>query len=117
MERIGNRGHHARRAYFTEAGRPRVTLDELDVQFFWRIRHTQQVVIVEIRLLDRAILQRDALVQCGREAVDDAALDVGLRGLRGDDDAAVSRDPDFVHPDLAVAGVQGDFDDAGAERS
>jgi len=51
------------------------------------------------------------------QAVDDAALDIGLGGLRLHDDAAIDGEPVIVNPDLAAIPIERDFRDTGTKRS
>ena len=69
------------------------------------VGHAQHVVVVEVGLLHLAVLHRDALVQHAREAIEDAALDVGARHRRLHHQAAVDGEPRLVHADLAARPV------------
>src|SRR5580765_190059 len=66
--------------------------------------HSQDAVVVKVRLLDPAILERHFTPQRGADAVHDAALDLRLDDLGVDDLAAVHRAYDPVHAYISRAG-------------
>ena len=89
--------------------------DHLDMHLRHLV-HARHAVVVEVRLLDGAVLDGDAFGQRQAEAVDDAAF--GLRDdiVRLHRDAAVDRAPEVVHLDLAARAVERNFGDAGDLR-
>src|SRR5882672_5859039 len=67
------------------------------------LRHAEHPVIVEIRLLDAAILDGDLTIERGGESIHDSALHLRLDAQRIDDCARIKRDHDAVHAGLAAA--------------
>jgi hypothetical protein len=63
VERVRDRAGDEGVADLAQARRPGIDVDELDVDLLRQVRHAHQVVIVEVRLLDGAVFDRDALVQ------------------------------------------------------
>jgi hypothetical protein len=55
-EGIGHGSRHHRIADLAKAAWRRVTVDELDVELLRRIRDTEHIIVMEIRLLDDAAL-------------------------------------------------------------
>ena len=92
-----------RRRHLADAGRMVVGRDQVD-EHLRDLVHARHAIVVEIRLLDRAVLDGDALRQRKPKPVDHAAL--GLRddvvGL--DRDAGIERDPDFGTLSAPVCG-------------
>src|SRR5574341_2179927 len=76
VDRVRHRGRHPRPTDLAQSARRGVALDERHLHRLGQVRHAQQVIVVEVALLDHAVLYRDALVQHAREPVEDAALDV-----------------------------------------
>ena len=56
-------------------------LDEMDLDRR-RLVDAQHAIVVEVALLDAAVLERDLALQRGGEAEDDAAFDLRLRSCR-----------------------------------
>src|SRR6516162_2896114 len=61
IEGIGDRASDERIADLAKAGGTCIHIDELHRHLFRQIRHAHQVVVVEVRLLDPAVLDGDAL--------------------------------------------------------
>src|SRR3984893_3155210 len=72
---------------------------------------------MEVRLLDDAVLDRDAPESRQAEAVDDAALDLGDHVVRLNLDSAIRRTPEVIHRDLTGAGIERNFGDASSETA
>src|SRR6266581_4694651 len=64
--------------------------------------HAQHAVVVEVRLLDAAVLERDLPVEGRGEAVHDCTLDLALDDVRVHGHAAVHRGHDAMHLRRAV---------------
>jgi hypothetical protein len=62
----------------------------------------QHLVVIEIALLDAAVLQRDLAMERCRNAKDDRALDLCLDGIGVDDGAAIDRADDAPDTDRPV---------------
>ena len=108
--RVGDRRRHQRRRHLADAGGVVVGRDQLD-RDFRDLVHARHVVVVEIRLLDRAVRDGDAFRQRKSQSVDDAAF-----GLRDDvvglhRDARVERHPDPGHMHRAGLAVHRGFRD------
>src|SRR6478735_12368558 len=89
-----------------------VGLDQLDVHL-GHIFHSWKGIVVEVRLLDYSILDRDALAEGQTETIHNAAF-----GLRNDiiglhRYAAVDSAPEIMHLDLPTCSVKRYFRDPG----
>src|SRR6267143_5804242 len=69
---------------------------------FRHLRDAHRVVLVEVRLLNAAVLHRALLEKERREAVDERARDLSLDLRRVHRVARVGRGDDAVHPDLVA---------------
>src|SRR5690348_16937089 len=102
--RVGNGRRYQRSRHLTNARRFVVGLDCLH-------KHRRHVavarynVVIEVGLLDRAILDTDALSQRQPDAVDDTALGLSDDVVRLYRNAAIDRAPDVVQLDLASAAI------------
>src|ERR1700730_5849116 len=72
---------------------------------------------MEVRLLDYAVLDRDAPESRQAEAVDDAALELGDHVVRLNLDSAIRRTPEVIHRDLTGAEIEGNFGDASSKTA
>src|SRR5438445_1331040 len=95
-DRVRHRGRDRRRARLADsAGGFRARHDvHLDLGHF---AHAQHAVVVEVRLLDAAVLERDLAIQGGGEPVRDRTLDLALDDVGVHRHAAVHRGHDAVH--------------------
>src|SRR2546430_420304 len=99
--RVRHSGGDRRRARLADSARGlRARHDmHLDLRHF---AHAQHPVVVEVRLLHAAVLERDLAVQRRGEAVYDRALDLALDDVRVHRHAAIHRGDDPVHLRRAV---------------
>src|SRR5262245_30265531 len=82
------------------------------------LRHlvdAQHAIVVEIRLLNAALVQRDFAIQCGRQTENHAALDLRDDRVRINDEAAIHSERHLAYVDLAV-GVHLCLNDGGDRR-
>jgi hypothetical protein len=80
------------------------------------IPHARHQVIVEVRLLDGAVLEGDPLAEGKPQAIDDRALGLGHDVVRLDGDARIDGAPEVVDADHAPRTVDRDLGHAGHHR-
>src|SRR6266852_6766692 len=98
---VAHGGGGYRQSGFDNAGG--VFLARHDVNFRSRsLVDARHLVVVEIGLLDAAILDRDGVVQSGRKTVDGGAFDLRADAVRIDGTAAIHGINETVHLDGAV---------------
>ena len=114
---VAERGCRDGGADLAEAAGRLGALDAIDLDLR-RLVHPQIAVVVEVALLDGAVLQGDVAVQRGAQAEEQAALNLRLDGARIDGDAAVDRGDRAAQPHLALRRHLGLDDEAhmAAER-
>ena len=115
--RVGDRRGDGRGPGLADAAHLGAALDDVDLD----LRHlvdAQHAVVVEVALLDPAVLEGDGAVERRAEAEGDAALHLGLDAERVHRLAAVDGADHPVHPDLpgAVDRDLGHLGDEAAER-
>src|SRR5262249_28449963 len=76
----------------------------------WYVSVARDQVIVEIRLLHRAIFDADALSECQTDSIDDAALRLCNHIVRLYRRATINGAPDVVDSDFAGISVDRDFE-------
>ena len=74
------------------------------------------MIVAEVRLLHRAVLDGELLRQRAAQPVDYRAFDLRQRILGLDDEARIGRDPIVVDLDLAGRAIDGNLRDPGRER-
>ena len=99
-DRVADRRRHQWRGHLPDAGRRVVGRYHLNVHQR-HIAHARDQIVVEVRLLDRAVFDRDALHQGEAQPVDNAALALRRHIVRLHRDAAVERAPEVVQRDFA----------------
>ncbi len=110
---IAHRGRDRWHAGLPDATRRGVARHDVDVDLR-RLMQTQHTVLVEIPLLRAPILERDVAPQRGRQAKNDAALELRRHDTRIHDLPTVDHTRDFV--DLESAAVDRNFRNLGDER-
>src|SRR5215831_20700379 len=90
--------------------------DHLDVHRRYLV-HARHAVVVEVRLFDHTVFDRDALAQRHTQPVDDAALGLGHHVVGLHRDAAIDGAPEVMHPDLPIGAVDRHFGYAGELRA
>src|SRR5262245_12890039 len=115
-DRIGQRGHHARRPWLADPAWRFQTLHEYDVDS----RHlvdAQHPVVAEVGLLDAAVLDGDLAVKGGRQAEDDAALHLRANNVGIHLDSTVDGAPGlgWIHGAILVDNDLHDLRDKAAE--
>ena len=114
--RTRDRGRNEGRGHLARAGRMVVGRDHLDMHDRHLV-HARHAVVVEVRLLDHAVLDVDALDQGHAQPIDDAALGLRHHVIRLHRDAAVDGAPELMHLDLSAAAVDRHLGDAGDLRA
>ena len=115
-DRAADRGRDQWRRHLTGTGRRIVGRDHLDVHHRHLV-HARHPVVVEVRLLDLAILDRDAFGECQPESIDDAALGLGRDVVRLHGHAAIDRAPEVMHSDLPARAIERHFHGAREQRA
>src|SRR6266436_320171 len=107
--RIAHGRGNYRQSGFADAGRLFLAHDHVNFSFR-RLANPRHLVVVEIRLLHAASIDRDRVMQSGRESVDSRALDLRANAFRIDRPAAIHGVNDTLHLHGAV--FHTDFDDS-----
>src|SRR5712692_6595873 len=110
VERVQHRRRRDADRRLADAAPDRAAGRQKDGFHFWHLRDAHRVVLVEIRLLDAAVLHRALLEKERRQAVDERSRDLALDLRRVHRVARVGRGDDAVHlhlvavPDRDLAG-------------
>src|SRR5437660_9774504 len=100
VERVHHRGRGDADRRLADSAPDRAAGRHEDGLHLRHLRDAHRVVLVEVRLLDAAVLHRAFLEEERRQAVDERARDLPLDLRRVDRVARVRRGDDAVHPDL-----------------
>ena len=117
IDSVEHGGRQRRRAGLADAAGLLAALDDLDLDRRSLV-DAQHAVVVEVRLLDAAVLERDLAPQRRGDAEDDAALHLRHDGIGIDGDAGVDDADDAVDVHLADVGDRdlGDLRHVASER-
>jgi hypothetical protein len=105
---VANTGTDERERGLADAAGRTSAFDEVGLEMRG-IRHSQQIIAIEVLLLNRAVLDSDAFFEGGTEAHQDSAFDLRADAVHVDNCAWVD---DRDHPiDVYVAVLDGDLSD------
>ena len=94
-------GRNQRKWRLADTARRATAFYEMGFEF-WRIWHPQQVIVIEVLLLDHAVLYRDALFQRRAEAHENSALDLRANTVHVDNPAGVDDRHHTINVEVAT---------------
>src|SRR5262245_56217838 len=100
-DRVGDRRYYRRRTRLTDAPWSLRALDQMDIDQR-RLVDAQHPIVVEIALLDAAVLNRDLAEQGGRDPKNYPALHLRLHRVRVDDRPAIDGADYALYADVTL---------------